>query len=494
MVSLIYPEHLNSLLSDMGWVESLAAHEFGIVEPLARWLRDGNHGYEEIPPGIRNEVFFKDLQTEETRPSALWREWGWSDTEMNGFSWIEKAHPEDRSFLRSNRNHSELNGVRVGQSVFRIIDSSGDCHWVLSSAAAILWSDDGELCRYIGRDVDISSRINRELALKEEIREAEIRSYREHALLEAAGKIAGVSDKGELLQAVEESIPDLLGMDGFRLLAFESGIYSVILGPQFPDKVFSDIVEIASADPDSPKSPCYAVSSDTESFTMWDIGDIKGKRAFAVFRYAGECNTESERLMTALGPIILRAWNQVSDIEVLRKDATTDPLTGVWNRRPFLEQAERRLRRNKEDGLTSVFALLDIDLFKLVNDKYGHSFGDRVLNLVSRGMEDSLRGVDLMCRWGGEEFAVYLEGLDENEALRTVERIRKSAGDAGSQGEMLITLSAGIRMIEPAEPLSLEDAMNDADKALLKAKGDGRNCIRLQPEYTRYSAENLLIR
>lgn len=128
MASLIYPEHLASLLSDMDWVEPLAAHEFGIVEPLARWLRDGNHEYEEIPPGIRNEVFFKDIQTGETRPSSLWREWGWGNAEMNGFSWVEKAHPEDRPFLISNRNYREQDGIRVGQSVFRITDCGGKYH------------------------------------------------------------------------------------------------------------------------------------------------------------------------------------------------------------------------------------------------------------------------------------------------------------------------------------------------------------------------------
>lgn len=478
----MYPEHLASLLSDMDWIESLADHEFGIVEPLARWMRDGNHDYEEIPPGIRNEVFFKDIETGETHPSALWREWGWGSAEMNGSSWIEKAHPEDRPFLNSNRNHPETDGVRVGQSVFRVIDHNHDYHWVLSSAAAILWSNEGELHRYVGRDVDISSRINREFALKEEIRLAEIRSFREHALLETAGKIAGVSDKSDLLLAVEESAPELLGMDCFRLLAIESGTYKVILGPELPEIIDPAALEQVSEDPDRPNFLCFIISGRNETFSVWDIGEIRDGRALAVFRSTGECNEESRRLMMALGPIILRAWNQVSDIEVLRKDATTDPLTGAWNRRPFLEQAERRLRRNMEDGLTSIVALLDIDHFKLVNDKYGHPFGDKVLSAVSKRMGDALRAVDMMCRWGGEEFAVFLHGLNRKDALNAVERIRSSAGGTGSQDETVVTLSAGLRVIEPAELISLEEALNDADKAMLKAKSDGRNCIRIQAD------------
>lgn len=487
MASLIYPEHLAPLLSEMDWIESLAAHEFEVIEPLARWLRDGNHEYKEIPPGIRTEVFFKDIQTGETRPSALWREWGWSEADMCGRSWVEKSHPEDRPFLFSNRNHPEIDGIRVGQSVFRVIDSNGDYHWVLSSAAAILWAEDGDLHRYVGRDVDISSRINREIALGKELRDAEERSFREHALLETAGKIAGVSDKGELHLAVEEAAPVLLGMDGFRLLAVESDSYRVILGPEIPESVDTAIIEKISAGTDLQNFMCFAISSSEGQFNMWDVGDIEEGRALAVFRSTGECNEESERLMAALGPIILRAWNQVSDIESLRRDATTDPLTGVWNRRPFLEQAERRIRRNSEDGLSSIVALLDIDHFKLVNDKYGHPFGDLVLRRVSKGMRDALRAVDLMCRWGGEEFAVFLDRLEKEEALRIVDRIRKTSGDAGSRDDMPITLSAGIRIIEPGDPVVLGEAMDRADRALLKAKEDGRNCVRVQAENPLFS-------
>ncbi len=82
MAQYIYPPQHHELLSGLPWISSLARREYNVIAPLGTWLRDGNHGYYDIPPGLRNEVFFKDLNTGEIHASALWRDWGWGEEDM----------------------------------------------------------------------------------------------------------------------------------------------------------------------------------------------------------------------------------------------------------------------------------------------------------------------------------------------------------------------------------------------------------------------------
>jgi diguanylate cyclase (GGDEF)-like protein len=484
MAQYIYPPQHHELLSGLPWIASLARREYNVIAPLGTWLRDGNHGYDDIPPGLQNEVFFKDLNTGEIHSSALWRDWGWGDEDMQELAWLKKAHPEDRPHLIANVNNFENQGIKVGQTVYRVIDSENEYHWILSSAAAVLWEENGELFRYIGRDIDITSRLHREMGLKKELDDIEMRSARDRALIEAAGKIAGVTKPSELQEAMDAAAPEMLGMSGFRLVSMKDGIPQLLLGPNVSPPLHSSLKNFREGLMPGTQVASIPPADESEEFCIWYIGEIPEGPALAVFSSPGSCSGEYSRLMAALGPVILQAWNHINDLDELRRHATTDPLTGSWNRRPFLQQAGRRLRRNIEDGRTSAVALLDIDFFKRVNDRFGHTRGDRVISRVSDGMNAALRANDLMCRWGGEEFGVFLDDVDEDDAFAALERIRILAGKAGSEDPLVITLSAGVSMVPGLTANSMEDALRDADWALMDAKGSGRDkvCILHQKQ------------
>ena len=163
----------------------------------------------------------------------------------------------------------------------------------------------------------------------------------------------------------------------------------------------------------------------------------------------------------------------------VRRLATTDFLTGLYNRRHFFEMAEREFQRARRYGQSLCAMMLDLDHFKLVNDTYGHAVGDQVLKEIAECCRNELRGVDVLGRYGGEEFAIMLPEIDLSTAFQVAERLRKSIArktvDA-KRSLLVITVSIGVSAVED-EDLSVEDVIGRADKALYSAKRGGRNRV-----------------
>jgi diguanylate cyclase (GGDEF)-like protein/PAS domain S-box-containing protein len=163
--------------------------------------------------------------------------------------------------------------------------------------------------------------------------------------------------------------------------------------------------------------------------------------------------------------------------ERLRDLATKDELTGLCNRRHFIELAEIELSRSRRKSAPTSLAMLDIDHFKLVNDHFGHATGDRALLELARAMKETLRGSDISARLGGEEFVVMLPETTLDGALSVTERLRERVGRAeipiGDGRLAKITVSAGIAELLPTE--GLDALLKRADDALYLAKERGRN-------------------
>lgn len=166
-------------------------------------------------------------------------------------------------------------------------------------------------------------------------------------------------------------------------------------------------------------------------------------------------------------------------VEESRTLATIDSLTGLLNRRAFVEWAARETARatRYQDSLSVI--LLDIDHFKQVNDRYGHAAGDAVLGAVSRSMAQLIRNCDVVARWGGEEFVLALPSTSLEGAVSTAERIRlelERRPIADPSGQLLsITASFGVAELEAGE--TLEQVVDRADRAMYAAKSAGRNRV-----------------
>jgi diguanylate cyclase (GGDEF)-like protein/PAS domain S-box-containing protein len=163
--------------------------------------------------------------------------------------------------------------------------------------------------------------------------------------------------------------------------------------------------------------------------------------------------------------------------------AATDPLTGLANRRHFLDQMGLALARQHRHDTPTALLMLDLDWFKRVNDQYGHATGDEVLRHVSAVMTTSLRRIDLLGRLGGEEFAILLPDTGADGAHEFAERLRQwvAAQPARTEsGEIPVTLSIGVTPFSQQDG-NIDSILARADRALYRAKVNGRNRAELEP-------------
>jgi diguanylate cyclase (GGDEF)-like protein len=158
--------------------------------------------------------------------------------------------------------------------------------------------------------------------------------------------------------------------------------------------------------------------------------------------------------------------------------ASHDPLTGVLNRRVLIEHLETELQRAGRTGHSFCFAMIDLDHFKQVNDRFGHPAGDAVLKTFAACAKRSLRTVDRLGRLGGEEFGIVLPATNMEQAMQALQRLAQEAAgcDWESIGSGLsITFSAGLASVIPDD--CVESLVKRADEALYRAKREGRNRI-----------------
>jgi diguanylate cyclase (GGDEF)-like protein len=165
----------------------------------------------------------------------------------------------------------------------------------------------------------------------------------------------------------------------------------------------------------------------------------------------------------------------------LEEESIRDGLTGLYNRRYLDDALRRELQRARRLQLPVSALMLDIDRFKLLNDTHGHEFGDTALRAVAQTVSDAMRQGDIVCRYGGDEFAVLLVGESQEMAAKKAEAIRAAVArlDVGGrdEGAIKLTVSAGVSEAGPL-PLGGVSLLQRADLALDRAKNDGRNLVR----------------
>jgi diguanylate cyclase (GGDEF)-like protein len=161
-------------------------------------------------------------------------------------------------------------------------------------------------------------------------------------------------------------------------------------------------------------------------------------------------------------------------LEDQRMLALTDPLTGAANRRAFENRAQVEIARCARALTPLTVVLLDVDLFKSINDRYGHPAGDRLLCEVVRAVTDELRGTDLVARLGGDEFAILLSETSYDEAEGALRKLEGILRDRTRSAGWDVTFSIGA-ITASAPPESVSGLLADVDELLYRAKDGGRN-------------------
>ncbi len=170
-----------------------------------------------------------------------------------------------------------------------------------------------------------------------------------------------------------------------------------------------------------------------------------------------------------------------------RRQAVTDNLTGVDNRRAFFEQADREFKKAQRYGRPLTLIMIDLDNFKRINDTFGHLSGDRILQAVAAEIKKTLRAAssDRVCRYGGEEFLVLLAETGTGAAAAAAERLRRRVADLRVEtdsGEAAVTISLGVAGFRGEPGTILEHLISRADDAMYAAKAAGRNRVVKAPE------------
>lgn len=235
-------------------------------------------------------------------------------------------------------------------------------------------------------------------------------------------------------------------------------------------------------------------SKNTE-LILTDAGISRRHARFEVDREGRLCVTDlgskngtfvrEERVMTAtlkpgdvvrLGPLVALKFELQDTIQQqLYEEATRDGLTGVLNKRSFLQSFSRMYAEARRLKQSLALLMIDGDRFKSINDRHGHATGDRVLRELAERLQNPLRKGDLLARFGGEEFVVLMPGASAKEGLKLAERLRGEVAQTPFEGGLEVTVSIGVADIDDGR--AQEQAFELADQALYRAKEEGRNRV-----------------
>ena len=185
----------------------------------------------------------------------------------------------------------------------------------------------------------------------------------------------------------------------------------------------------------------------------------------------------NETMQSQLSTAEQRLQTQAKDIERYVREARTDALTKLGNRRAFEDEMKRCAKLVQRDGQPACLMLIDVDRFKLFNDTYGHPAGDEVLRGIARTLRRALAPHDVICRHGGEEFSVILVGSTLASARVKAERVRRSISQEVFEFDGLdlrVTTCCGVAEFRPGE--SVDGVFKRCDETLYEAKNHGRSC------------------
>jgi two-component system, cell cycle response regulator len=185
---------------------------------------------------------------------------------------------------------------------------------------------------------------------------------------------------------------------------------------------------------------------------------------------------EELKYRTRIGERIINLERRILEL------ANTDALTGLLNRRAFMDRMEQETSRSQRDKTSLSMIMTDIDHFKNINDTYGHQAGDLVLRKFAATLSSSLRSYDFIGRYGGEEFVTCLPGADESQARSVAERMRRQIEEMettlpDASQSVRITASFGISSFAAESGENFDSLIKRADDALYRAKKEGRNRV-----------------
>ncbi len=449
-------------------------------------------------------VYITDYTTGETLSSSTWKEEP-VQFQVDDISddFLNRIHPEDRERIRR-----DLEAVHNGDSsefntIYRM-KNGGSWKWIKSKGRTVLTRDDGKPILFVGSDTDITELKITEEKLQKSIQKEKERSEELEMLRRMAADFTTSLDTRETCSRILVGIRRIIPYDSASVQLLEDSVLRIIgvAGFSNPDEVSKLTFSLAAPGSLSSKAlqdrkPVLSgdVSRDFPAFIQpldftirsW-IGIPLISRGEPIgmltldHRETDQFNPHHLELAEIIGDHIASALDNSLLHEQAYRMAMEDALTGIGSRHRLQIEGrilfETAIRKNTEISL----ALLDIDHFKQVNDRYGHDTGDLVLKRIAKTCSGLVRTTDLLARLGGEEFIIVLPETGSETAQQIIQRIRQ-------QIEMIVhpeigdpvTVSAGVYSGCPDKDHSLGAFQIQADKALYLSKANGRNRVTMLP-------------
>ncbi|MFA5941961.1 MAG: GGDEF domain-containing protein [Sinimarinibacterium sp.] len=289
-------------------------------------------------------------------------------------------------------------------------------------------------------------------------------------VLETVADVAGERDLANVRRSLLQSVAELLNTDGVAFCSLSSDDKDQREAP-FHIRLSAETLGVLAEG--------HSVLLEVDAGAPVRLYPVSREEALAV-RFCGESSATDE------GRVIQALVRLYVNFKELLAASEQDRLTGLLNRRSFDAQLARVAEASMgvpaadgEGALQYWLALLDVDHFKSINDRFGHLFGDEVLLLLARLLRQCFRGEDRCFRYGGEEFAVILAPTSQQGALKALERLRQLVETYAFPRVGQVTVSLGCAAMSPG--LAAMDVIDRADRSLYEAKRSGRNQVVCAP-------------
>lgn len=367
------------------------------------------------------------------------------------------VHPEDVPAARQALMHHLKGKTPFFEVEVRMRHDDGRWIWVLARGMAVERDSDGRALRVAGTGMDITARRQAEAEI------ARLSEWNKLLLNSAGDGIYGVDRQG-MCSFVNPAALAILGYSAEELLG--KNTHQIFHHHQADGSAYAE-----------ERCPVDLTRRDGVRRQVEDAFIRRNGEVFPVHLSVTAMHENGQ--LVGVEVVFQDITRRKAMEQELKRLATTDPLTGVANRRHFIEQFEMELARIKRSGESAGFLMVDIDHFKNVNDRYGHAIGDTVLQHLAELSRRRLRRIDLFGRLGGEEFGILLPGTDSAKAWQFAEEFRRLVADTpaqSSQGEIPFTISIGVAEFKASDPAP-DSILARADAALYRAKDAGRNRV-----------------
>lgn len=313
--------------------------------------------------------------------------------------------------------------------------------------------------------------------------------------------LASTLDLQQVLDIILDQLAVVIGYDSSAILLWEGDVvkavagrgfrdYSLSIGEEFPlenwlfDEIQRTLKPVWLSNPnEDPRFIGWGGTKDIRSWMGLPLivhGKLIGFMTLDSF-VTDAYGASQAALVQPFANQAAQAIENASLFDWVQRQAVTDALTNVYNRRGFFELGQREVDRALRFNRELVAVMLDIDLFKQVNDRVGHAIGDQVLIEIAERCVQVLRRVDLIGRYGGEEFAILLPETEQESAAGVAERLRQAIAESPintDRGPIPVTISLGVASVNPAVR-DLAGLLDAADTAMYAAKQAGRNCVKV---------------